>query len=72
MASTILDGSGGPYGGGGAPGGTSTGEGGGLLKQTDDPGGGGAAGTPGCSSTIDQHSQPNPDALRKTLEDVIR
>ena len=70
MASTILDGSGGPYGGGGVPGGSSTGEGGGLLKQTDDPGGGGAAGTPGCSS--DQHSQPNPDALRKTLEDVIR
>ena len=56
---------------GGPP--TTSDKSGGRLKPGEDPGGGagGAASVAGPSG-VDNLSQPTPEALRKTLEDVIR
>ena len=69
MASTMVDAA---YAAAGGPPTTSD-KSGGRLKPGEDPGGGaGVAASVAGPSGVDNLSQPTPEALRKTLEDVIR
>ena len=66
MANTMVDAAFAAAGGPSASGDKS----GARLKPGEDPGGGGPGGA--AAGSMDQLSTPNPDVLRKTLEDVIR